>query len=124
MGGPSVMVWGCFNYSGKSELAFIDGTIDSNKYQSVLEEYLLPFIIGQNLVNPIFQQDNARPHVSLSTKNWFLDKDIETMFWPAFSPDLNPIENLWEELSRMVYGDGKVYNDINSLKNQLKKTGT
>jgi hypothetical protein len=41
------------------------------------------------------------------------------MFWPAFSLDFNPIENLWGELSRMVYGDGKVYDDINSLKKAI-----
>jgi hypothetical protein len=112
MGGLSMMVWGCFNYSGKSELALIDGTIDSKKYQSVLEEYLLPFIIRQNLVDTIFQQDNARPHVSFSTKNWFLDNNIGKLCYPAFSLDLNPGKNLWGELYRMVYGDGKVYDDI------------
>lgn len=121
MGGPSVMIWGCFNYSGKSELAIIEGNIDSNKYQNILENYLIPFIIKHNLVDPIFQQDNARPHVSQSTKNWFENKNIERMFWPAFSPDLNPIENLWGELSRMVYGDGKVYDDIDSLKKSINE---
>jgi hypothetical protein len=68
MGGASVMIWGCFNYNGKSILAFIDGTLDSLKYQNILNDYLLPFFIEQNISDPIFQQDNARPHVSVSIK--------------------------------------------------------
>ncbi|WUR04877.1 transposase [Vairimorpha necatrix] len=121
MGGTSVMIWGCFNFSGKSRLAIIEENIDSNKYQNILDDYLIPFIIQQNLMDPIFQQDNARPHVSKSTKNWFVNNNIERMFWPALSPDLNSIENLRGELSSMVYGDGKTYDDIDSLKKSINE---
>lgn len=118
-GGPSLMVWGCFNLKDKSELAFIKGNIDSEKYQGVLESHLIPFIKRQNNPNVIFQQDNARPHVSKSTKDWFSLREIELLYWPAFSPDLNPIENLWGELSRMVYANGRVYNSLNELQTAI-----
>jgi transposase len=41
------------------------------------------------------------------------------MYWPPFSPDLNPIENLWGELSRLVYGNGKTYDNLIDLKNSI-----
>ncbi len=34
--GGSVMVWGAFSSNGKAELAFVDGCMDSLKYQVIL----------------------------------------------------------------------------------------
>jgi hypothetical protein len=94
MGGSVIMIWGCFNYWGKSKSAFINGTLNSEKNQEILRQFLLSFINEQNLPSIIFQQDNARPQVYLSTKNWLENNNIETMYWLPFYPDLNPIENL------------------------------
>ena len=43
------------------------------------------------------------------------------MSWPPYSPDLNPIENLWGYLSRKVYEDGKQYSTVSELKDSLIK---
>jgi hypothetical protein len=45
--------------------------------------------------NAIFQQDNASIHMSGHSLVWFAEKNIPLLDWPARSPDLNPIENLW-----------------------------
>ena len=81
--------------------------------------HLLPFgkrIAGKNW---IYMNDNAPVHCSKHTKSWFTDNQVNVISWPALSPDLNPIENIWGILSRMVYDGGRQFEDVNSLKNAI-----
>ena len=115
------MFWGAFCKQGKSELAEITHHINAQDYQDMFCDYGLEFLDRVEFDDEwIFQQDNARPHSANSTKEFFRAMDIYVMEWPPYSPDLNPIENLWGILSRSVYNNGRQYSNVNELKTAIK----
>ena len=50
----------------------------------------------------IFMQDNASIHKTEPVMKYLKDEHIETFDWPARSPDLNPIENIWTEMQKLL----------------------
>ncbi|CAD6189622.1 unnamed protein product [Caenorhabditis auriculariae] len=102
-GGGSLMVWAAFC-----------GNRDD--YQQLLAQHLLPYLRRRRRANMIYQQDNASVHASNSTLAWFAAKNVVLLDWPACSPDLNPVENLWSVLVRRVYANAKQYTTVNDLK--------
>ena len=54
----------------------------------------------------LYQQDNARPHSARLTTDFLGQNNVQVLPWSAFSPDLSPIEHLWDQLGRRVF-DGR-----------------
>lgn len=114
------MVWAGFSAFGKTPLVFVTHRMNSKNYQNVLENNLLPYIRRFPSISFTFQQDNASIHVSTDTEGWLRKKKVPTIDWPARSPDLNPMENLWGILVRDVYADCRQFDNVNQLQEAIQ----
>lgn len=97
------MFWGGFNGTTKGPCLFWEkewGTIGQQSYS----DRIIPLIDGWIRMNPNIQlmQDGAPGHTGGNTRAELLDRGIRSIFWPAYSPDLNPIETVWNSMKDYV----------------------
>eukprot|EP01038_Epipyxis_sp_PR26KG_P017607 gene17607-24461_t len=112
-----INVWGAFTAHGVGHLHRINGIMDQHIYRQILIHHMKPsfdqlFPLGDG----IFQQDNDPKHCAMSVRHYinnqrfpqfnllpfmFGGKD-DSFRWPAQSPDLNPIENLWSIIDQKI----------------------
>ncbi len=100
---------------------FSESTVNAAIYQEILEHFMLPSadkLYGD--ADFIFQQDLAPAHTAKGTKSWFSDHGVTVLDWPANSPDLNPIENLWGIVKRKMRDTRP--NNADELKATVKET--
>jgi transposase len=100
-----LMVWGAISVHGPGSLFFIEGSLNGELYLKMLEEIVGPDLERLKRMNGedyIFVDDNATPHRCKIVKRFWHQKNLLHLDWPANSPDLNPIENLWGYLKQKL----------------------
>ncbi len=113
--------WAAMSSAGVGPLCFLKSTVNAAIYQEILEHFMLPSadkLYGD--ADFIFQQDLAPAHTAKGTKSWFNDHGVGVLDWPANSPDLNPIENLWSIVKRKMRDTRP--NNADELKATVKET--
>ena len=99
-----IMVWGAISVHGPSRLHIVEGTMNGAKYISMLNSRLLPQIRNWFEQEPcIFQQDSAPCHTAKAVYAWFKTNKIKVLKWPGNSPDMNPIESMWNQLKDEIH---------------------
>lgn len=119
-GGGSTMFWGGISLTGRTELVFFrNQVVNADNYVTdILEPHVMPYA---GYIGADFQlmHDNARPHVARIVTQYLQEVGIQVMPWPANSPDLNPIEHLWDQIKRKVRARDPVPGTLQQLETAI-----
>jgi transposase len=93
----SIMLWGYISWNGVGLITRCSNRMTSMEYISVMNASSIPLLPQFQL---IYMDDNAPIHRSNVVKRWKEENEVECLEWPPYSPDLNPIENIWAFLKK------------------------
>ena len=110
--------WGAFSSNGKCILNFFKENMSNTIYENILEDYMPELKrIGKNEVLALM--DNHPVHKSLNSPKFYKEKDIKVIDFPPYSPDLNPIENIWGKIKKQIMK--KEYQTLTVLMKDIEK---
>ena len=104
-GGGGLMVWGMVMSCGLVAIK----VVDHNAYINLMKNFAIK-LFNLNFQNYSLVQDNCPVHKANTVKNLFSKESVDTIEWPAYSPDINLMENIWKLLSDAVYSDVNIEN--------------
>lgn len=120
-GGGGIMVWLMLMPNLLLSYKILRGNLNSDGYIKLLQENIVP-IIKLNFGSDIwFQEDNSRVHKAKKVKRFMVDSNVKVLEWPAKSPDLNIVEDIWRIVSQRVY-DGPQFKNNSDLITKIEDT--
>lgn len=114
--GGSIMVWMMALPNGLLCHSIVEGILNSEKYIDLLKKIVVPIIKLNYGDDFVFQEDNAPIHKSHKVRDFMNSSKITVIEWPAKSPDLNIVENIWKIISDRVYDGPQFRNKVDLVK--------
>ena len=93
----------------KTDLVVVQGNLNAQRYVNLLNNNLFS-IQAEFLTFLTFQHDYAISHTALVTANFLAQNNVNVLPWPALSPDMNPIEHIWDELGQRATTNHQINN--------------
>uniref|UniRef100_A0A8C6KUW6 Tc1-like transposase DDE domain-containing protein n=1 Tax=Nothobranchius furzeri TaxID=105023 RepID=A0A8C6KUW6_NOTFU len=120
--GGGVMVWAGICYGRRTQVHFIDGILNAQRYcDEFLRPIVVPYIHEHHLM---FQQDNARPHVARIYTQFLEAENVPVLAWPEYSLDTSPIEHVWDVLDLRIRQCVPVPTNIQQLHTAIEEEWT
>jgi transposase len=103
------------------DLCVLDGNLTGLKYRdNVLAPRVGPYFDNHALADrSMFMDDNARPHGARIVKHFLQQEAVQTIPWPAMSPDMNPIEHVWDFIGRKINQHNPKCQNIDELRTAI-----
>lgn len=99
--GGSVMIWGGISLHTKTRVVVVNGRLNAQRYQNdILNPVAIPHVRQNRRMT--YMHDGAPCHTAASTRRLLNRNQIRVLPWCSKSPDLNPIEHIWDEVERRL----------------------
>ncbi len=122
-GGGGVIVWGVYSWHTLGLLVPIEHRLNTTAYLSIVADHVHPFMTTVYLSSDATSsRNNASCHKAQIISDRFLEHDNEftLLKWPPQSPDLNPIEHLWDVVEREI----RIMTNLQQLRDDIMSMWT
>lgn len=116
---PMLCVWGCISYEGVGVIDIFEENLDAKRLKNIIRTRLIPYALQQfQFTTWWYLHDNDPKHSSREVQQFLFSQGIQCLDFPPYSPDINPIENLWSDLKRRM--EKRNSKDIGELRGNIE----